>query len=150
MKLARLLALLPMLILLSCITRAPSVSEQTTKDHYRYWSEHSQSYEVSFQQSCYCLPDNIRPMRITVKQNKIVGAIFEEDHSIVPNEIISDLLTIDAMFQVIINAEAKPAHRVDIKFDQKNHFPRMVDIDFDSRIADDELHWQLSRLVLLD
>ena len=147
MNVIRIVALLPMVFLLSCASRAPAESALTAQDYYLKWSAQSQNYQVSFQQSCYCMPDNIRPMRVTVRENKIVSAVFEDDQSIVPDNIIKDLMTIDTIFQVIVDAEAKPAHRFDVEFDRQNYFPLTVDIDYDSRIADDEIRWQLSRLV---
>ena len=151
MKPARLLALLlPVTFLLACVSRTEAIAQPSVEMQYRQWSETSQNYDVSFQQLCFCLPDNIRPMRLTVRDNEIVKAIFEDDQSEVTTDVMIDLKTIDDIFQTIINAEALPAHSVKIEYDSDNHFPTKVDIDFDDRMADDELHWQLSNLNLLD
>ena len=150
MTLIRLFTLLPLALLLSCVSRSEAVSQQSTQNHYRQWSEYSQNYDVSFQQLCYCLPDYIRPIRISVRDNFIVKAIFEDDQSEVPDVIAADLKTIEDIFQTIINAESGQAHSVKIEYDLSMHFPLKVDIDFDDRLADDELHWQLSNLVLSD
>ena len=150
MKLIRLFALLPLALLISCVSRSEAVSQQSVEMQYRLWSEMAQNYKFSFQQLCFCLPDYIRPMRITVRDNHIVKVIFEDNQSEVPSEIVTDLKTIDDIFQTIINAESLPAHSVNIEYDQNKYFPLKVDIDFDNRLADDELHWQLSNLILLD
>lgn len=142
--------LLPTTLLLACISRSEAIAQPSVETQYQQWSSFSQNYEVSFQQLCFCLPDNIRPMRLTVRNNQIVKAIFEDDQSKVTADVMTDLKTIDDIFQTIINAEARPAHSVNIKYDPINHYPFKIDIDFDSRLADDELHWQLSNLVFLD
>ena len=79
MKLIRLFALLPLALLISCVSRSEAVSQQSVEMQYRLWSEMAQNYKFSFQQLCFCLPDYIRPMRITVRDNHIVKVIFEDN-----------------------------------------------------------------------
>jgi hypothetical protein len=142
--------LLPVTILLACVSRSEEIAQSVVEVKYQQWSEVSQNYEVSFQQLCFCLPDSVRPIRLTVRNNEIVKAIFEDDQSEVTVDVMADLKTIDDIFQTIINAKARPAHSVEIEYDPINHYPLKVDIDFDNRLADDELHWQLSNLVWLN
>ena len=89
-------------------------------------------------------------MRLTVRNNKIVKAVFEDGQSEVKVDVMADLKAFDDIFQTIIAAKARPAYCVEIEYDPVNHYPLTVNIDFNNRLADDELHWQLSNLVGLN
>jgi hypothetical protein len=89
-------------------------------------------------------------MHLSVRNNEIVKAVFEDDQSEVTGDIMADLKAFDDIFQTIINAKTRPAHRVEIEYDPINHYPITVDIDFNNRLTDDEWHWQLSNLVWLN
>lgn len=135
-------------LLAACVSRSEAVTPQDVQTLYKKWSARSQSYEVSFQQLCFCMPDYVRPMRLSVHDNVIMAAQYEDDQSSVAAAIIADLMTIDAMYQTILNAEARPAHSVKVEYHPQLAFPTRVDIDFDQRMADDEIHWQLSHLTV--
>lgn len=133
-------------LLAACVSRSVGVAPQDAQTQYKKWSARLQSYDVSFQQLCFCLPEYIRPMRLSVRDNVIVAAQYEDDRTSVAAAIIADLMTIDAMFQTILNAEARPAHSIKVEYHPQLAFPTRVDIDFDQRMADEEIHWQLSDL----
>lgn len=135
-------------LILACVSSTDALSTQDTATQYKNWSALDQTYKVSFQQACFCTQDYLRPMRLIIRDNVIVGAHFEDDQSEVPDIIIADLLTIDAMFKIIVEAEALPAPSVVVEYDEKLAFPIKVEIDYDERMADDEIHWQLSNLIL--
>jgi hypothetical protein len=151
LKLVKFLFLmLALTFVLSCVSRSEAGSQKSVQTQNRQWSELAQDYQISFRQLYFCLPDSIRPMRITVRDNRIVNVIFEDDQSQVPAEIIADLKTIDDIFQTIFDAQSLAAHRLKIEYDQQQYFPARVDIDYDDRLADDEIHWELSNLILLN
>ena len=121
--------------------------ELNAQQHYQRWSEQPQSYTVTFQQQCFCMPDYLRPIQLAVENNQIVDAIFANDQSPVPAEIISDLPTIEKMFHALEAAKAIPAERIDAEFDPQFHYPSKIYIDYDAQLADEEVHWQLSNFV---
>ncbi len=127
-------------------TSVDAAQPTSTQQRHQYWSSLSQNYEISFRQQCFCLPDYLRPMRIVVHQGEITAATFEDDNSTVPSLIVNDLQTVSEMFQSILQAESIPAENIRVEFDQQFHYPRTVQIDYDFRLSDDEVHWQFSRL----
>jgi hypothetical protein len=84
-------------------------------------------------------------MHLSVRNNEIVKAVFEDDQSEVAVDVMADLKAFDDIFQTVINAKTRPAHRVEIEYS-----PLTVGINFNNRLADDEWHWQLSNLVWLN
>ena len=120
----------------------------TTEQHHRHWTSLGESYDITFQQQCFCLPDYLRPIRITVNNGTIVKAVFEDDNSTVPTLILNDLQTVSQIFTAIMSAESMPAESIKVEFDSRHHYPRDVKIDYDFRLSDDEIHWRLSKLTL--
>ena len=136
---------LPLVWLVAC--GAQLNNEQaalTTQQHYEHWLSMSEDYQITFQQQCYCLPEYLQPMRLTVRDNKLISAIFVNDGSPVPAAMLKDLPTVKEIFETVIEAELRPAEIIKIEFDQQHHYPTKVDIDYDLRMADEEIQWQLS------
>jgi hypothetical protein len=120
----------------------------TTQQHFDRWLSTSQNYEITFQQKCFCLPEYLRSMRLTVQNNTVASAIFVDDSSPVPASMLKNLPTVEKVFETVIEAESQPAEIIRIMFHRRHNYPTKVFIDYDTKIADEEIQWQLSNLSL--
>ena len=136
---------LPLLLLVACGAKLDNQQAAlTTQQHFDRWLAMPEDYQITFQQQCYCLPEYLRPMRLTVRDNRLYSATFVGDNSPVPPTMLKDLPTVTNIFETIIEAESQPAQIIKIKFDLQHHYPAKVIIDYDTKISDDEIQWQLS------
>lgn len=87
-------------------------------------------------------------MRVSVREGQINSAQFVDDATNVPGSMLKDLFTVNAVFDAILSAQSQTVESIRIEFDAHQHYPKEVQIDFDKRIADDEIHWLLSDLEL--
>jgi len=104
------------------------------------------TYRVTSIRSCVCDPDTLRPMQIEVVSGQIVGAVFADDQQPVDDSIRRFLWTVDKAFDVIQSALDDGADQLDVRFDPVLGYPTSMFIDYERRIADEELRLRLEDL----
>jgi len=102
------------------------------------------SYSFTWTQSCYCIPDMTRPIRITVASGQITSAVFADDQQAVGDPVRRNLQTIDGVFDKIQAALDQGADEVTVDFDPTRGYPRSVFVDYSRQAADEELLLQIS------
>jgi hypothetical protein len=113
-------------------------------------SKLASGYSVTWQQMCLCLADMVRPIQIRVSAGAIASAIYVDDQQPVGQPTRSSLMTIDEVFEVLVEAVEDGAVQVDVDYDPTWSFPVSVYIDYDRRIADEELSLALSDFVAIE
>jgi hypothetical protein len=97
------------------------------------------SYSFTWQQSCFCGPDQSRPIRISVVGGTLSTAAYVDDHQPVSAGVKSNLRTIQGVFDLIEQSIANHIDEVNATFDPAIGYPTHVAIDFDKGAADDEM-----------
>lgn len=102
-------------------------------------------YSFTLQRSCFCTPDVTRPVNISIENGKLVDASYADTA-----EPLSDTaqqinqLKVNDLFKQIGEALDSNAERVDVTYDKQYGFPTSVYIDRDSRLADEEVGFNIS------
>ena len=65
---------------------------------------HPADYQFIWQQQCFCLPDAVQPIRVTVHDGAITGAT-DLTGKPVSGDIRKALMSIDALYEYIRNGE---------------------------------------------
>lgn len=108
----------------------------------RWENYHPHSYSFTWSESCFCLEDVTRPIRIEVAtgidSELIVGATYLDDNTEVVDPVRSRLLTINGVFDKIQAARDAGADKVTVEYDAVLGYPSSVLIDYDFGIGDDE------------
>lgn len=126
----------------SSATVAQCAADTTVEDAAQLWyARHLESYQFTWQQQCYCLPEAVQPIRITVRGGTIVSANTLEGVP-VDDEVRSGLMTIDALYQRVLSAVADAA-RLQFACESAG-VPSRVFIDPNTRVADDEFRVTIS------
>ncbi|MEM7231489.1 MAG: DUF6174 domain-containing protein, partial [Planctomycetota bacterium] len=103
-------------------------------------------YQFRFERICFCLASDTRPVILEVRDGEIISATDAESGDELNPE--SDaFLTVDDLFIEVREAMDRSADSLDVRYDSEFGFPASVDIDFDRRIADEEVSYRASDLV---
>ncbi|MEM6327145.1 MAG: DUF6174 domain-containing protein [Bacteroidota bacterium] len=106
------------------------------------WSDRDvETYTMTLSRACFCLPESLGPFEVRVENGAIVSAM--RDGQPVP---ASDVLTVDALFDLLEDAYDEGAHSVRAEYDAALGFPLSVSIDYDEDIADEEIGYTVTDL----
>ncbi len=116
-------------------TTAP---ERDLADAKARWAlSNVRSYEYVVSRSCFCTPDALRPVTVSVTDGVVTRRVYADTGALVP-ATTSDFTTIEALFAVVEGAYARHADRVEASYDPVRGVPLRISIDGSVRIADDE------------
>ncbi|MBE9206570.1 hypothetical protein IQ244_08585 [Nostoc sp. LEGE 06077] len=106
----------------------------------RLWNQQNiRNYRYTLSNSCFCAPAARGPVIITVK-NGIATSITTTTGEPVSNpEFFERYKTIPKLFNVIADAIARKADRIDVQYNRKLGYPTQISIDYSFQQADEEL-----------
>jgi hypothetical protein len=100
--------------------------------------------------SCFCIVDVTQPVVLQVRNGAIVSVTRVSDGAAVPPSKWEGIYyTVDEMFALIADAQAKGADEVRVSYDPQLRYPTSVAIDQSVRIADEERYFEMSGLTPL-
>ena len=123
-----------------------ATDESPSAAQSRWQSHHPIEYQFIWQQQCFCLPEAVQPIRVTVRGGAITAAA-DLTGSPVSDDIRKGLITIDALYERIRSGERAGAT---VRFDCAGAgIPKHVFIDPDASVADDEFDVTISEFAVL-
>lgn len=114
----------------------------------RKWAEQQiKEYQFVFRRVCFCAPDYVRPVLITVRDGKITMVRYaDRDRLPVAPAEFHRYPTVDELFATIETALARQAHRINAIYHPKRGFPVSVFIDYSAGMADEEQGFRVTEL----
>lgn len=106
------------------------------------------NYEFTYQRTCYCTPESVRPRRVIVGDGEVVEVRFADGDGEDASDFIDATPTIEALFDSIADG-AENWYKLDVIFDVKRGFPVSTDIDEDSMLADEERNIVITDVVIV-
>jgi hypothetical protein len=104
----------------------------------RWQASGIKDYVVEQKRSCFCaLPAGF--VRLTVRDNKIVGGVDLATSQPVPPQALQSYQTVDEMFAWLRDVTARNPARLAIDYDARFSYPERVVVDYSVGLADDEL-----------
>ena len=100
------------------------------------------AYAMTLRRSCFCpVPDYTGPFEVRVRngaveQVRLNGAAVDAERG----------MTVDALFALVEDAYERGAVEVAVEFDERLGYPTSVGIDYDLRLADEEIGYTVSDL----
>jgi hypothetical protein len=130
-------------VAVGCQTHADSCeSTRGITDSQRTWqARHLEDYRFVWQQRCYCLPEAVQPIDVTVRHGEIVSAVGA-DGSAVSDEVRKNIMTIDALYAYVGEAQCT-AEQVRVT-GLHDGVPDRVYVDRSRSVADDEFDVAIS------
>jgi uncharacterized protein DUF6174 len=130
----------------ACLT-SPDEADDVTR-HRRQWeSQRITDYRVQSRLICFCVGDATMPVILQVRNRELVSVTRASDGAAVPpSEWAFRYYAIDALFDLIADAQAKGASQVRVTYDPQLGYPTQVYLDPSTRVADDERQFEISGL----
>ena len=135
-------------VTLSACTTSPDDPGDDLLANRRQWqSQRLTNYQVQFRMSCFCVPDATAPVILQVRNGAIVSVTRVADGAAVPSTKWEGIYyTVDQMFALIADAQAKGAEEVRVEYHAELRYPTTVFIDQSTRLADEERWFEMSDL----
>lgn len=147
---ALLAALLLSVTLPACTTSPDEPGDDLFANRRQWLSQRIDDYQIQFRLICFCVPDATAPVILQVRNGAIVSVTRVSDGVAVPPSKWQGIYyTVDQMFALIADAQAKGADEVRVSYDSALSYPTLVFIDESQRLADEERHFEMSGLTPL-
>jgi len=102
-------------------------------------------YDFQLERSAFTVPEFLRPIVTTVNGDGTASSRFADDGQAVPVDYPFANQSINDVFNIIEEAINNGAHDVNVTYDEQFGYPTSVSIDYDERIADEELFLNISQ-----
>jgi hypothetical protein len=105
----------------------------------RFESSAPLSYSYTVRVNCECTSDVTRPVVVWVDRGFVEYLFYEDDGRAVPLSISDSFPSVEQLFDAIQDAIDRNADYIDVEYDFTYGYPTSVYIDYDRRVADEEL-----------
>jgi hypothetical protein len=97
------------------------------------------SYSYTVRVSCDCPSEITRPVVVWVDRGSIEYQFYEDDGRPVPLSIANSFPSVEQLFDAVQDGIDRRADNIDVQYDFTYGYPTSVYIDYDRRVADEEL-----------
>ena len=105
---------------------------------------------MEFRWNCFCPQEYVAPLIISVTGgNSIDSVVFAASQLPVNLEFSGNYESIDGLFDLIQGAIDRPAFHISVKYHADLGYPLSAAIDYDQRIADEEMGFQVGAVIQL-
>ena len=104
------------------------------------------NYQFNFRWICFCGEDYIKPVNISVRENRIDSAAFVEGDVPIAIEGLERYRTIGGLFDLLQAGIDKKAHSISAKYHSELGYPIDVWIDYEEYTVDEELGFEINSL----
>lgn len=126
-----------------------SIEYQNFIKYQDLWKLHNKnSYVIDFQKICFCLPDITQPAKLRVINQSLNNATYLSGAA-VNQDIFIHFYTVNHAFSLIQEAFDRDAEEIRVVYDELYGYPKSAFIDYDKRIADEELQFKFSNFAEL-
>ena len=140
-------ALFISLTLSACTTSPDDPGDDLFANRRQWQAQGIRDYQVKFSLSCFCVTDVTQPVLLQVRNGAIVSVTRVADGAAVPSTKWEGIYyTVDQMFALIADAQAKGADEVRVEYHAELRYPTAVFIDQSRRLADEERYFEMGEL----
>lgn len=111
----------------------------------RWEAEGPASYTITLRRLCYCF--EIDPRQVTVTNGVVTDVRIEGAEAPLPADQWQWYPSVPALFDIIRDAIEQPAHTLDLEFHDTLGYALRVAIDWDARVADEEVTYEVTDFV---
>lgn len=102
------------------------------------------NYQYEYQRSCFCPPEYREPLIVKVSNGQITKTTVKKTGKPATEKLKA--LTVNQLFDKVQDAIDKKAHSIKVEYDDQYGFPASITIDYDQRMADEELYLSAKNL----
>ena len=108
------------------------------------------SYQYRFERSCFCAPDDTRPVLIRVDADSIVSIQDALTGEVLDQSVFDRYPTVGGLFEIILDAIELQAQQLEVRYHEQFGYPTRIVIDYRAQISDEELFIEARELEPLD
>ena len=124
--------------------------QQTLDKYQQRWQQANiKHYRYTFKRGCFCPREYVTPVITEVKDNKVVSAHLKGNNQPLSEQLKGNKQTITYFFDKIQDAINRKAHSIKVKYNEQYGYPESISIDYDARMADEELYLSAKNLEVL-
>lgn len=96
------------------------------------------AYRLTLHRSCFCPPEYRGPFEVTVRAGEVETVRYE-------GQVVDAErgLSVEDLFELIDDAYARGAERVDVELDPEWGYPARLYIDYEAQMADEEVGYEV-------
>ena len=139
-------------LLLGCILkddgRLTAIQSELDQNRMKWTSATVSNYQLNFRWICYCSPEYVEPVNISVRENRIVDVAF------VKNDVPFTMMglwryrTIEGLFDLLQEGIDKKAHAISVEYHPELGYPVKVSIDYEEYTVDEEKGFEIDSLIV--
>ncbi|WP_341529713.1 DUF6174 domain-containing protein [Nostoc sp. UHCC 0302] len=123
---------------------------QQYKKNRRLWNQQNiLNYDYTYTNGCFCVEEARGPVVIQVRNGKTTSVTFKGQPVSNP-EFFQKYDTVRKLFNVINQAIAHRAYKVDVQYDPTFGYPTQITIDKDAQLADEEIYIGISDFKVIE
>lgn len=137
------------LIVAGCLFTGPgegSDREALEQARARWRAQGYDSYNFVLQRLCFC-GGGVEPATVVVRAGRRISVTVVATGQPVPEQWAQYFLTVEELFDFIIDAWDRDAHKVSVQYHATLGYPTSIDIDYLANAIDEEMAFRASSLV---
>lgn len=119
---------------------------QLQQNRQKWAQQNLESYRYTLQVGCFCPPEVRQPVVVEVRNGKVASIAAVESGKSVNPEYFQDYDSVAKLFEIVEDAIAQDAYRLDIAYDETLGYPTQINIDYNQYMADEERYLTIKNL----
>ena len=139
-------------LLLGCILkddgRLTDIQSELNQNRKKWTLQMMSNYQFNFRWICYCGPDYVEPVHISVRENRIDSAAFVKNDVPFTMRGLWRYRTIEGLFDLLQEGIDKKAHTISAEYHPELGYPVKVSIDYEEHTVDEEKGFEINSLFI--
>lgn len=134
---------------LGCDGQGPDVGllQELQRNRLRWAAQAPSSYTYAIERLCFCGGEARGPVRVAVTDGVVAERVYVESGDPVSPSFADLFPAVEGLFDVIADAIARDAFRIDVMYDADTGVPLDISIDYEQHVADEELGFRVTETV---
>ena len=112
--------------------------KELDKSRKKWASSKIKNYQYTFNWQCFCTPDYVKPVIISVRAGVIDSIKYADSGAALDKADYEKYRTVESLFDMIQEAIDKKAAKIQVTYDTKAGYPMSAFFDYSANIADEE------------
>lgn len=114
------------------------IEKVLSENRSKWASKGIKNYRYKFEWRCYCAPEHVAPVIISIRNGSLYSVASAKDGAPVNRSRYDNYRTIDELFDLIQDGITKQAHQIRVSYDPELGYPASAYIDYKEQMADEE------------
>ena len=126
--------------------RLADVQWELDQNRKKWLSKLVSNYQFNFRWECYCGQEYVKPVSISVRENRIVDVAFVTDNVPFTIGTLWKYRTVDGLFDLLQKGINQKAYSISAEYHPEFGYPMDFWIDYEKYTVDEELGFDINGL----